>query len=56
MLIKIVDSIGVELPELFNFKREMTPKEFKETLYKFVNEINDEKLKTALKVFKTLLR
>ena len=56
MLIKIVDSIGVGLPELFDFKREMTPKELKETLYKFVNELNDEKLKTAVKVLRELIR
>ena len=56
MLIKIADSMGVELPELFNFKREMTPKELKETLYKFVTELNDDKIKTAIKALKTLIR
>jgi len=56
MLMKLSDSLEVEMWELFEFGHEVSRKELKEMLNRFVKETDEEKLKLAVKVMRALVR
>lgn len=56
MLMKLSDSLKVEMWELFNFGHEKGPKELKEMLKSFGNELPEEKLKLAVKLIRAMAR
>lgn len=56
MLMKFSDALKVEMWELFDFGHEVGPKELREMLNRFAKEIDDEKLKLAVKVLRAMVR
>jgi len=56
MLMKLSDSLKVEMWELFDFGHERGPKELKEMLKSFGNELPEEKLKLAVKLVRAIAR
>ncbi len=57
LLIGISTALEVEMWELFDFKHETNPKALREMLKKYAAEFDDdEKLKTAVRVVKAILR
>lgn len=56
MLIKFSDALKVEMWQLFDFGHEVSPKELREMLNRFAKEIDDEKLKLAVKVLRAIVR
>lgn len=57
MLIKISKALEVDMWELFDFKHEVSTNQLKEMLKRIANEIDDdEKLKTAVRVLKIMVR
>ncbi len=56
MLIKVADSLEVEMFELFDFRHVANPKALRELLKKLMNEIDDEKLKTAVRLLRVITR
>ena len=56
MLMKFSDALKVEMWELFDFGHEASPRELKEMLKVFVNEIDEGKLKDAVRVLRAITR
>lgn len=55
-LVKLSDALNVELWELFDFGHEVGPKELREMMNKFVKEMDDEKLRLAVKILRAIVR
>lgn len=56
MLIKIAEGLRVELWELFDYGHEVGAGELKEMLKRFGNELSEERLRLAVKLFRALAR
>lgn len=56
MLIKLSEALKVEMWELFDFGHEASPGELRELLNKFTKEVDDEKLRLAIKVIRAIAR
>lgn len=56
MFIKFADALDVEMWEIFDFGHEKSLEELKRTMNKFLKETDEEKLKMAFKVFRSVLR
>lgn len=56
MLIKFSDALKVEMWELFDFGHEASPRELREMLKRFANEIDEKKLKGAVRVLRAMVR
>ncbi len=54
MLIKISGALKVEMWELFDFGHEASPDKLREMLSKFTNELDEEKLKLAVKIIRAI--
>ncbi|MEE8423065.1 MAG: helix-turn-helix domain-containing protein, partial [Thermodesulfobacteriota bacterium] len=56
MLVKFSDALEVEMWELFDFGHEVSPSELRELLNSFATEIDEEKLRLAVKVLRAMIR
>lgn len=56
MLIKFTDALEVEMWEIFDFGHEVGIKELRETINKFTKELDEEKLRMAVKLLRALVR
>lgn len=56
MLIKISDALDVEMREIFDFKHQVSSKVLRDTLKKIANELDEEKLRSAVKVLLAMTR
>ncbi len=56
MLMKLSDSLKVDMWELFDYGHEIRAGELKELLKRFGNELPEEKLRLAVKLFRALAR
>ncbi len=56
MLLNFADALDVEMWELFDFGHETSLEELKRTMNKFLKEMDEEKLKLAFKVFRSVMR
>lgn len=56
MLIKFADALKVEMWEMFDFGHEVGVKELKDTLTKFMKVADEEKLRTAVKLVRAVVR
>ncbi len=56
MLIKFSDALEVEMWELFDFGHEAGTRELREMMKKFTKEIDEEKLRLAVKVLRAMVR
>lgn len=56
ILIKFADALKVEMWEMFDFGHEVGIKELKETMTKFMKEADEEKLRTAVKLLRAVMR
>ncbi|MBI5888694.1 MAG: helix-turn-helix transcriptional regulator [Deltaproteobacteria bacterium] len=56
MLMKFSDALKVDMWELFDFEHEASPRELREMLKRFVSDIDEEKLKDAVRVLRTMVR
>ncbi|MBI5235646.1 MAG: helix-turn-helix transcriptional regulator [Deltaproteobacteria bacterium] len=55
-LIKIANALEIEMWELFDFGHRMTLRDIRELMNKFVDGADEEKLRLAVKVFRSILR
>lgn len=56
MLIKFADALKVEMWEMFDFGHEVGVKELKDALTKFMKVADEEKLRTAVKLLRAVIR
>lgn len=56
MLMKFSAALKVDMWELFDFGHEASPRELREMLKRFANDIDDEKLKDVVRVLRTMVR
>lgn len=56
MLLRFSDAFKVEMWELFDFKHEASQKELREMLRRFAGEVNEDKLKIAVKLLRAMAR
>jgi transcriptional regulator with XRE-family HTH domain len=56
MLIKLSDALKADLWELFDFGHEVDKKDLKGILNKFIKEIDEEKLRLAIKILRAMAR
>lgn len=56
MLIKLADALGVEMWEIFDFGHEVTIKELREAMNKFLKDTDEEKLRLAVKILRAVAR
>jgi len=56
MLIKLSDALKADLWELFDFGHEVGKKDLKGILNKFIKEIDEEKLRLAIKILRAMAR
>ncbi len=56
MLIKLSKALGVEMWEIFDFGHEVGIKELRETLNKLSKSADEEKLRTAVKLLRAVVR
>ena len=56
MLINFSEALTVEMWELFDFGHEVSPKELRGMLQKLSKEMDNEKLKLAVKVLRAMVR
>jgi transcriptional regulator with XRE-family HTH domain len=56
MFIRISDALGVEIWELFDSSHEAGTEELRDALQKLSNEVDEDKLKTAVRVLKIIAR
>lgn len=56
MLLKIADALEVETWELFDSGHHVSTKELKETLSRLLKEADEEHLRLAIKVFRSVIR
>lgn len=56
MLIKFADALEVEMWEIFDFGHGVSIKELRETINKFTKELDEEKLRMAVKLLRALVR
>lgn len=56
LLIKVSIALDVDLWELFDFKHEVNQKALKEMMKNFANELDDEKLKMAVRIVRAVMR
>lgn len=56
MLVKLGETLEVELWKFFNFGQPGTIKELRETVRKVAQGANEEQLRLALKVFRAVVR
>ncbi len=54
MLIKLAHALEVEIWEIFDFGHEVSLKEIRKTVNRFLRELNDEKLRMAVKLLRTV--
>ena len=56
MLIKLANALEVEMWEMFDFGHEVSLKELRETMSSFLKELDDEKLRMAVKLLRAVVR
>ncbi len=56
ILIKLANALEVEMWEMFDFGHEVSQKELKETMSRFLKEIDEDKLRMAVKVLRAVVR
>ncbi|OGW11166.1 MAG: hypothetical protein A2W77_03585 [Nitrospinae bacterium RIFCSPLOWO2_12_39_16] len=56
MLIKLANALEVEMWEMFDFGHEVSLKELRETMSRFLKELDDEKLRMAVKLLRAVVR
>lgn len=56
MLIKLANALEVEMWEMFDFGHEVGQKELREDMSRFVKELDDEKLRMAVKLLRAVVR
>ncbi len=56
MLIKFADALKVEMWEMFDFGHEVGLKELRESLNKLSKEADEDKLRTAVKLLRAVMR
>lgn len=56
MLINLAKALQVDMWELFDFGHEVSSKELKAMMNQFTKKIDEEKLRLAVKVVKTIVR
>lgn len=56
MLIKLANALEVEMWEMFDFGHEVGQKELKETMNRFLKELDEDKLRIAVKLLRAVVR
>lgn len=56
ILIKLANALEVEMWEIFDFGHEVGQKELKKTMSRFMKELNEDKLRMAVKVLRAVVR
>ena len=56
VLARLADILHVEIKDLFDFGHEVGLKELRETMNKFTKELDEEKLRMAVKLLRALVR
>ena len=56
MLIKFSDALKVEMWEIFDFGHEVSQKELKDTMSRFLKELDEDKLRMAVKLLRAVVR
>jgi len=56
MLIKLADTLKVEMWEVFDFGHEVGIKELREAMGKLLKEADEEKLRLAVKILRAVAR
>lgn len=56
MLIKLSEALGVEMRELFDIEHEVTPERLRKMLNKLAGEVNEDKLKVAVRILEIVAK
>ena len=56
MLIKLANALEVEMWEMFDFGHEVSRKELREDMGRFLKELDEEKLRMAVKLLRAVVR
>ena len=56
MLIKLSEALGVEMRELFDIEHEVTPERLRKMLNKLAGEVNEDKLKIAVRILEVVAK
>ena len=56
MLIKFSDALKIEMWEMFDFGHEVNIKELREAMNRFLKELDEEKLRLAVKILRAVTR
>ena len=56
MLIKLANALEVEMWEIFDFGHEVSLKELRETMGRFLKELDEDKLRISVKLLRAVVR
>jgi len=56
MLIKLANALEVEMWEMFDFGHEVSLKELRETMGRFLKELDEDKLRMSVKLLRAVVR
>ena len=56
MLIKLANALEVEMWEMFDFGHEVSLKELRETMSRFLKELDEDKLRISVKLLRAVVR